>query len=266
MSITTGNGPFSPEGPGRRHLFRDGDLVFLQDLGRRVRGRLAGHLVIDSEEAMLLHRSGALPTYHFPGRAVDFECLSEDRRRTDDRLGEILDFTVHAGGKREESAAWRYVDPPAELNFLEGVFGFDFSALDAWFEEDEHVRVHPRDPFHRIDVLRSGRHVCVFVDEEPVAESRRPMMLFETGLPVRYYLPKSDVRLELLHSSVTTTHCPYKGEATYYHVRVMDKTHTDVFWTYEEPLRDAQKVAGMLSVLQESRRVRVEVDGEPLVS
>ena len=117
--------------------------------------------------------------------------------------------------------------------------------MDAWYEEDDEVYVHPRDPYHRVDVLHSSRHVRVEMLGETVAETRRPSLLFETGLPTRYYIPRRDVRLELLVPSSTTTQCPYKGVASYYSVQTPDgATETDLIWTYEQPYDAVGEIAG----------------------
>jgi uncharacterized protein (DUF427 family) len=132
--------------------------------------------------------------------------------------------------------------------------------MDQWFEEDEPVAVHARDPYVRIDALASSRHVEVSVDGVVIADSTRPTVLFETRLPPRFYLPLPDVRLDLLRPSDTVTHCPYKGSATYWSVELPDGTrHPDLFWTYRAPLPESQKVAGLAAVWTE--KVDLRLDG-----
>ncbi len=121
--------------------------------------------------------------------------------------------------------------------------------------------VHARDPYHRVDVLRSSRHVDVIVDDTVVAETNRPTLLFETGLPPRYYLPKQDARLDLLHRSTTTSRCPYKGEATYYSVATSARIVADVAWCSEHPMPESLKVEGLLCFFDE-RVDQFVVDGE----
>ena len=132
--------------------------------------------------------------------------------------------------------------------------------MDGWFEEDEPVRVHPRDPYTRVDVLESSRHVRVELDGVTVADSRRPRILFETGLRPRYYLPLTDLRLDLLRPSDRRTECPYKGEASYFSVEVNGRRFDDVVWTYRTPLPEAQKIAGLACFYDE--RVDLFLDGE----
>ncbi len=132
--------------------------------------------------------------------------------------------------------------------------------MDAWYEEDEQVFVHPKDPYHRVDVLASSRRVKVTVNGEVVAETERPKILFETGLPPRYYIPPEDVRGEVLAVSERTTHCPYKGVASYYSVEAGDGRVEDLVWYYPEPLPELGKIKGHLCFFNE--KVDLEVDGE----
>ena len=132
--------------------------------------------------------------------------------------------------------------------------------MDEWYEEDEQVFVHPGDPYHRVDVLESSRHVSIKVGGEVVAETQRPTILFETGLPPRYYMPQEDVREEALLKSETTTQCPYKGVASYYSVEAGGGRVEDLVWYYPEPIPEAAKIKGLLCFFNE--RVDLEVDGE----
>jgi uncharacterized protein (DUF427 family) len=132
--------------------------------------------------------------------------------------------------------------------------------MDEWLEEDEPVYVHPRDPYTRVDILASSRHVRVVVDGETVADSRQPRILFETGLPPRFYLPLTDVRMDLLTPSHTETHCPYKGTATYWHLDVNGHHYDDFVWIYRTPLPESQKIAGLAAFYNE--KVDLYIDGE----
>ena len=134
--------------------------------------------------------------------------------------------------------------------------------MDAWFEEDEQIYVHPRSPYTRVDVLRSSRHVEVEVDGVKVADSVRPVLLFETGLPVRYYLPKTDVRLDLLTATETTSQCPYKGTAEYYTLTIDGTAHDDLVWWYRHPAHESAGIAGLVAFYNE--KVDLIVDGERL--
>ena len=131
--------------------------------------------------------------------------------------------------------------------------------MDGWYEEDEEVFVHPKGPYHRVDVLESSRHVEVSINGEVVAQTRQPKLLFETGLPVRYYLPPEDVREELLVPSEKRTGCPYKGEASYWSVEPGGLAE-DVIWYYPDPSPDTAKIAGHLCFFNE--KVDLTADGE----
>ena len=162
-----------------------------------------------------------------------------------------LDWTV-----RFPAIAQAMLSLPCESTLIDGEVAFRPDDPDLggrvilhwapfdWVEEDEPVIGHPHDPFKRIDCLRSSRHVRVEVDGLTVAESSRPTMLIETGLPVRWYLPREDVRTDLLTASETTSHCPFKGDATYFSA----PGAKDAFWVYEEPSEeDAQPIARLLA-------------------
>jgi uncharacterized protein (DUF427 family) len=144
---------------------------------------------------------------------------------------------------------------------LRDAFRFEWGAMDAWFEEDEEVFTHARDPHTRIDILPSSREVRVEVDGVTVAQSSSPRLLFETGLPVRFYLPKPHVRLDLLEPSETVTHCPYKGQAQTWSLRIGEQLHEDVAWSYPTPLPESQKIAGLIAFYPQ--KVGLLVDGAP---
>jgi uncharacterized protein (DUF427 family) len=175
-------------------------------------------------------------------------------------LGEASFWTVKAGGRVAEDAAWSYPQPVSETLDISDFISFRWDRRDAWFEEGEEVHIHPHDPYKRIDILESSRHVRVVVLDETVADTRHPMLLFETGLPTRYYFPRLDVRLELLEPSDKTTGCAYKGKAQYYSVRADDKIARDIAWYYPYPTLEAAKIAGRISFFNE-RVDALYVDG-----
>jgi uncharacterized protein (DUF427 family) len=145
---------------------------------------------------------------------------------------------------------------------LADTFRFEWEALDHWFEEDEEVFVHPRNPYARVDALRSTRTVRVELAGVVLAESSSPIMVFETGLPTRYYLNRTEVRFGHLVPTTTVTRCPYKGTTSgYWSVVVDGTTHADLAWSYEFPTRQLLPIAGLVSFYDE--RVDVFVDGVP---
>ena len=242
---------------------------------KRIRGTLGGTTVVDSTSALLVWEpKRVVPTYAVPAADVAAELVPSGERIDepggDPRMGApqlgdrpVLDpsipFAVHtttgepltarAGGA--EAAAFRPSDPA-----LDGYVLLEFEAFDAWYEEDERNVAHPRDPFHRIDIVHSSRHVLVELDGATLAESTRPCLLFEPPLPVRCYLPREDVRTDLLAPSDTRTACAYKGQASY----LSTATDDDVAWYYPEPLREAAEVAGRIAFFNE--RADVVIDGE----
>src|SRR5919109_3130248 len=186
------------------------ERVHIEDGLKRVRTYLGGELIADTKRPKLVWEIPYYPAYYFPRADVRMELLTPNgHTRHSTSRGDAQNFTVKGGDREVEDAAWHYPESPVEE--LRDLIRFDWNAMDGWFEEDEEVFVHPRDPYKRVDILPSSRHVRVEVDGVTVAESASPRLLFETGLPVRWYLPKPHVRLDLLVPSDTVTHCPYKG-------------------------------------------------------
>lgn len=225
---------------------------------KRIRGFAAGELVFDTRRPVLVWEVPYFPTYYIPEAdvLVGLVATGDTKRSSRRGDGEMLDVKLNGDSLHE--AALRYPDSPVEK--LRGLIRFEWDALDEWLEEDEPVYTHARDPYTRLDILRSSRRVEVIVDGVKVAESRSPTLLFETGLPTRYYIPISDVRPGVLRPSDSQTHCPYKGTATYFSVEVDGKTHEDIVWIYRSPLPESQKIAGLVSFYNE--KVDIYVDGE----
>ncbi|MEP7178599.1 MAG: DUF427 domain-containing protein [Pseudonocardiales bacterium] len=229
--------------------------IKIEQSAKRVRGYLDGQPVVDSVQPVLVWEKPYYPTYYFPVTDVLAELAPDGTAHSPSR-GEAITYTVLSGERRAGTAALRYPDSPiAELRDL---IRFEWDAIDAWFEEDEEVFVHPRDPYSRVDILASSKHVRVEVDGVRVAESTSPRLLFETGLPVRYYLPKTDVRMDLLEHTETITHCPYKGAAEYWSVRAGDSLHTDLAWAYRAPVPESQKIIGLISFYNEKTDIFVD--------
>jgi uncharacterized protein (DUF427 family) len=203
--------------------------VRIEPGAKRIRAYLGGKAVADTTQPTLVWEVPYYPTYYFPAADVRTELLQPE---------------AFEEGATEE---------------LRGLIRLEWDAMDAWFEEDEEVFTHPRDPYTRIDILASSRHVRVEVDGMTIAESGSPRLLFETGLPVRYYLPKTHVRMDLLAPTHSVTHCPYKGQARYWSVRGGENVRDDLAWSYPAPLPEAQKIAGLVSFYNE--RVDLYVDG-----
>ncbi|MFE9784470.1 DUF427 domain-containing protein [Nocardia salmonicida] len=223
---------------------------------KRVRVYLRGKLVADTLRPLLVWEVPYYPTYYVPLTDVRADLDPNGITEHSPSRGDATGYDVTVAGLRAEGAALRYLDSP--LTELKDAVRLDIAAFD-WFEEDEQVFVHPRDPYSRVDILGSSRHVRVEIDGVTVAESHAPRILFETGLPARYYLPLTDVRMDLLTASGTHTSCPYKGTADYWNVLVGDTEHPDVVWIYRTPLPESQKVAGLACFYNE--KVDIYLDG-----
>jgi uncharacterized protein (DUF427 family) len=224
---------------------------------KRVRAFLGGEVVVDTARPTLVWEAPYYPTYYFPLADVRAELRPDGGSLHSPSRGDGRTFTVRAGRREAPGAAMRYEDSPiAELRDL---VRLDWQTMDAWFEEDEEVFTHPRDPYTRVDILASSRHVRVEVGGATIAESASPRLLFETGLPARYYLPKTHVRLDLLIPSATVTHCPYKGQAEYWSVPSPDGVQADLAWSYRTPLPESQKIAGLIAFYNE--KIDIYVDG-----
>jgi uncharacterized protein (DUF427 family) len=225
---------------------------------KRVRAYLAGRLVADTKRPFLVWEIPYYPAYYLPLADVVAELEPTGKTEHSPSRGDAQVFDVRVPGAVADSAAKRYPDSP--LASLRDLVRFDWAAMSEWLEEDEPVYTHPRDPYKRVDILASSQHVRVEVDGVTVADSVRPHILFETGLPPRYYLPLPDVRTELLTASDTRSHCPYKGTAGYWSVDAGQGVRADLVWIYRSPLPESQKIAGLACFYNE--KVDLYVDGE----
>jgi len=224
---------------------------------KRVRAYLQGQLVADTLRPLLVWEFPYYPTYYVPFEDVGAELIPTGEVQHSPSRGDGLTHDISVGEATAKGAALRFPDSPIEE--LRTAVRLDFPAMDEWFEEDEPIYVHPRDPYTRVDILASTRRVVVEVDGQVVADSSQPRILFETGLPPRYYVPLTDVRMELLRPSATQTHCPYKGTATYWSLVVDDAVHEDVVWIYRSPFAESQKIAGLACFYNE--KVDISLDG-----
>jgi uncharacterized protein (DUF427 family) len=269
-----------------RDLLSDGfDQLRLEPIAKRIRAVQAGAMVVDSTQAVLVWEPRrVVPSYAVPVEDVRGELVPGSGAGTagafltggadaagvripDVTSRPVLDpsvpfgvhttagqvMTVRAGGQDRPGAGFRPADPA-----MAGYVVLDFGAFDGWYEEDEPNVGHPRDPFHRIDVLASSRPVRLELDGQLLAESSRPALLFETMLPARYYLPREHIRAELIPST-TISYCAYKGQASYWSATVGGRVVPDLAWTYEEPLHDAARVRGLIAFFDE--RIDVTLDG-----
>jgi len=228
VSLTTGRGPLSRKPAGRFSRPVPDGVVYVEPFRRRVRGLVGGDPVVDSERVLLVHRPGEPPSYAFP--AGDVRLAAPDV------------------GPEPVPEAPGYVRVP-------------WDAVDQWYEEDEPVRYHPRNPYHRVDCVRTSRHLRVEVAGAVLVDTTDTLGVYETALEPRLYVAPDAVRRDLLVASTTTTYCPYKGTAWYWSAVVDDVVVEDVAWSYEDPLPETLPLARMLSF--DEARVTVTVDLPP---
>jgi uncharacterized protein (DUF427 family) len=247
--------------PTQNQAAKRAELVRTEPARRRIRVLFGGQVVADSQDAILLWEGRRPPLYYFPLSDVRMEFLQKSRKSSDHPLvGEAQYWDMNAGGRNAENAAWTFPEPRAGAPDVRGYITFTWRLMDAWFEEDDEVFVHPKDPYVRVDTVHSSRRLKVVLNGQVVAETDRPVLLFETGLITRYYIPKMDVRLDLLEPSDTRTACPYKGEASYYSVRVDDQVFNDLIWYYPHPYPEVGMIQNLLSFYNET--VDLYLDGE----
>jgi uncharacterized protein (DUF427 family) len=250
-------------------IMRAGHETRHEPTEKRLRAKLGDATVVDSTRVLLVWEPRRIsPAFAVPAADVGAELLPAPAAAPGDAAPDILHpgvpFAVHstdgevlsvrAGGVTREGAAFRPADPD-----LAGYVLLDFKAFDAWYEEDEQIVAHPRDPYHRVDIRRSSRRVRIERDGVVLAESERPTLVFESRLPVRFYLPREDIRVALTPTA-KRTQCAYKGEASYWSFEANGERVDDLAWTYEEPLPDCAALAGLVAFFDDL--VDVTVDGE----
>lgn len=233
-----------------------------EDSQRRVRVIFAGVTIADSTHVMRLQEYGHLPVYYFPLEDVRKDVLVATDHHTHSPLkGEASYWTIQIGDRVAENAAWSYLSPLPGGPQVKDYIAFYWDQMEAWYEEDEQVFAHARDPYKRVDILPSYRHVRVVLGGETIAETYHPHLLLETGLPIRYYLSEQDIRMEHLAATQTTTRCPYKGKASYWSASVGGKIFKDIMWSYRETLPACSPINRLFSFFNE-RVDAIYVDGE----
>lgn len=230
----------------------------IEPVPRRVRAFLGGTAVLDTTRALYVWEWPNYPQYYIPLADVNADVLVDEDHSEHLARGSARRHGLRAGETSRAGVAHVYGDDA--LEGLAGTVRFEWAALDAWFEEDEQVFVHPRDPYARVDVLRSTRTVRVELEGAVLAESSCPVMVFETGLPTRYYLNRTAVNFDHLLPTDTVTSCPYKGETSgYWSARIGEQLHADLAWVYDFPVRQVAPIAGLIAFYNE--RVDMTVDG-----
>ncbi|MEV6814139.1 DUF427 domain-containing protein [Micromonospora sp. NPDC051296] len=234
----------------------------IEPVPRRIRAFLAGERVLDTTRARYVWEWPFYPQYYIPVDDVNRDFLVDEQKTEQSRRGTARLHGLRVGETSRATCARRYGDDARAG--LTDTIRFDWAAMDAWFEEDEQVFVHPRNPYARVDALRSTRRVRVELDGTVLADSASPVLVFETGLPTRYYLNRTDVNFRHLVPSATATSCPYKGRTSdYWSVRVNGTVHADLAWSYAFPTATLLPIAGLIAFYNE--KVDLIVDGERLL-
>lgn len=233
----------------------------VEPVPRRIRAMVGDRVIVDTKRALYVWEWPNYPQYYIPVTDIDASVLVDEQHEEHLRRGTAKRLGIRVDDDHRPGVAHRYTD--SDIDGITGTVRFEWAALDSWFEEDEEVFVHPRNPYTRVDALRSTRTVTVSLDAVELARSSSPVMVFETGLPTRYYFNRTEVRFEHLVGSDTVTSCPYKGQTSgYWSVRLGDRTIPDLAWAYDFPTRQLLPIAGLVSFYNE--KTDIEIDGEPL--
>lgn len=254
---STRNGP----GPAPGYAEKPDHVVRTETMAKRLRARFAGYDVFDTTNALILFETRHVPVYYIPRTDLATGLLMpSDHVTWCPFKGEASYWHVESGGRRAENAMWIYQRPYDEAAHLADYAAFYWDRLDHWYEEDEEVFVHARSPYVRVDILPSSRAVRVMLGGVEVAHSTRARFLFETGLPVRYYLPREDVRMDLLTPSDSHTQCPYKGTASYLAAEIDGQRFEDIVWSYPDPVVESERIREYLCFYNEKVDA-ISVDG-----
>jgi uncharacterized protein (DUF427 family) len=234
-------------------------VLYAEPLRRRMRAELGGRTVVQSDDAVLLFEPGRYPVAYFPIADFAEGALKPTDRRTDHtELGETAWFEVVGGTRTAPRGAWQHVALPGHAAILEGRVALAWGAMDAFYEEDDRILGHAADPYHRIDVRQTSRHLVVRAGGRVVADTTSPLVLYESGFAPRWYVPRDDVVGEELAPEELRTFCPYKGIASYYEIDGVEHAA----WAYRAPIDDMAAIGDLVSF--EPDRVEVTLDGERL--
>jgi uncharacterized protein (DUF427 family) len=258
MGLSWQQGPLSPGAIGRFLVPEPlpERLLYVERLRRRMRVRFGGTWIADSEQVLVLFEPDRYPVAYFPETDIIPGALQLGEHSTRHRdFGATSWYTVRAGEKSAPRAAWRHDDAPAYASELQARVAFAWPAMDAFYEEDERIMGHAADSYHRIDIRQSSRHLVIRHDDRVVAESKRPMVLYESGFAPRWYVPRADIDESSLTLVEHQTFCPYKGLCNYYNIGDAPLGA----WSYREPFPEVGRIAGLVSF--EPDIVSVQLDG-----
>ena len=261
MGLSWQQGPLAPGAAGR--FLVPGPLpdrlLFAEPLRRRMRVRFGGAWIADSEDVVLLHEPGRYPVAYFPLSDITPHVLQPSEHTTRHRdLGLTTWYTVRSGEHSRPRAAWQHTDLPPHASDLKGRVAFGWRAMDAFYEEDERILGHAADPYHRIDIRGTTRRLVVRYQNRVIADSTRPLVMYESGFAPRWYVPRADVDESALAPAEGQTFCPYKGVCSYYDI---GEAHRAA-WSYEDAWTEARRVSGLVSF--EPDKIEVTLDGRRL--
>jgi len=224
-----------------------------------MRAELGGRTVVQSDDAVLLFEPGRYPVAYFPiADFADGSLRAIEHRTIQPELGETAWFEVVGGTRIAARGAWQHVALPEHAAILDGRVALAWRAMDAFYEEDDRILGHAADPYHRIDIRTSSRHLVVRAGDRVIADTTSPVVLYESGFAPRWYVPRDDVADDALAANELRTFCPYKGVASYYDIDGAESAA----WSYRAPLDDMTKIGDLLSF--EPDRVEVTLDGQRL--
>jgi uncharacterized protein (DUF427 family) len=234
-------------------------LLYAERLRRRMRVRFGEIWIADSEDVLLLFEPGRYPAAYFPETDVSPDALQQTEHTTRHQdLGPTSWYTVQAGGKSTPRGAWQHIDLPAHASELQGRVAFAWRGMDAFYEEDERILGHAADSYHRIDIRQSSRHLVVHHGDRIVADTKRPLVLYESGLAPRWYVPRADLDESALTAVDHQTFCPYKGLCSYYNIGDAPQTA----WSYRQAYAEVGRISDFVSF--EPDIVSVQIDGTQL--
>lgn len=261
MGLTRTDGPLSPHAPATVNYRVDGPAhkLLAHPFPRRVRAEFAGRTVLDTRAGVLVHETALLPRLYVPEADLDATAFAPSAHTTHCPFkGDAGYRHLRVGDRTVENALWAYPEPVAAASWLAGYASLYWEAADAWYDEDEQVHAHLTDPYTRVDIRPTSRHVQVLAGDVVVAESRHPLVLDETGLPSRWYLDPADVRVPLTPRD-TSFRCPYKGRSRYWSVTLPDgREIEDAAWSYPEPLAESARIAGAVCFLHDELTILVD--------
>jgi uncharacterized protein (DUF427 family) len=235
-------------------------VLYVEPLRRRISVELGGSVIARSDDAVIVFEPGRYPVAYFPRADIAAGTLqATDRETTHQDLGETKWFDVVGGdGRNAHRSAWQHVDPPAQAAALRDTVAFGWRAMDAFYEEDERILGHAADPYHRIDIRRSSRHLVARDGDKDIADTHRPLVLFESGFAPRWYVPRADIVADALEPVEGQSFCPYKGVASYYSVG----DARNAAWSYRAPFEEVHRIAELVSFYPE--KLTITIEGEKL--